>query len=92
MKDDNYSILLNIYMFSEFKATYLNKYTFLKTLLEFFFFFYFTPGSSKQNKAQPLNIPQSCVRSLGNSKAKNKYPWKFHIIFTWSPLEVPLCF
>ena len=38
-------------------------------------FFYFTPGNSRQNKAQPLDIPQICVRSLGNSKAKNKHPW-----------------
>ena len=26
-----------------------------------------------------------------NSKAKNN-PWKFHIIFSWSPLEIPLHF
>ena len=52
--------------------------------------FYFTPGSSRQNKAQPLDIPQNCVRSLGNSKTKNRkttpgnstliflgHPWKF---------------
>ena len=58
----------------------------------FSFFFYFTPGNSRQNKAQPLDIPQNCVRSLGNSKAKNKDPWKFHIIFSWSPLEIPLHF
>ena len=30
---------------------------------------------------KPLDIPQNCVRSLGNSKAKNKDPWKFHINF-----------
>ena len=49
-----------------------------------FSFFYFTPGNSRQNKAQPLDIPQNCVRSLGNSKAKNKDPWvrlTFHITF-----------
>ena len=34
-------------------------HTFLKTLLEFFFFFYFTPGNSRQNKAPPLEIPQN---------------------------------
>ena len=28
-------------------------------------------------------------RSLRNSKAKKKDPWKFHIIFSWSPLEIP---
>ena len=57
-----------------------------------FSFFYFTPGNSKQNKAQPLDIPQDCVRSLGNSKAKNKDCWKFHIIFSWLRLEIPLRF
>ena len=57
-----------------------------------FSFFYFIPGNSRQNKAQPLDIPQNCVRSLGNSKTKNKDPWKFHIIFSWSHLEIPLCF
>ena len=55
-----------------------------------FSFSYFTPGTSRQNKDQPLDIPQSCVRSFGNSKAKNKDPWKFHIIFSWSSLEILL--
>ena len=32
---------------------------FLKTLLEFFIF-YFTPGNPRQNKAQTLDIPQNC--------------------------------
>ena len=59
-----------------------------------FSFFYFTPGKNfrQQNKAQPLDIPQNCVRFLGNSKAKNKDPWKFHIIFSWLSLEIPLRF
>ena len=30
-------------------------YTFLKTSLGIFHFFYFTPGNSRQNKAQPLD-------------------------------------
>ena len=66
-------------------------YIFLKTLPNFSFF-YFTPGNSRQNKAQFLDIPQNCVRSLGNSKAKTKDPWKFNNIFSWSPLEIPLRF
>ena len=37
------------------------------------------------------DIPQNCVRSLGNSKAKNNDPCKFHF-FSWSPLEIPLRF
>ena len=57
-----------------------------------FSFSYFTPGNSRQNKAQPLDISQNCVRSLGNSRAKSKDPWKFHIIYSWSPLEIPLYF
>ena len=57
-----------------------------------FHFFYFNPGNSKQNKASSLEIPQNCVISLGISKAKNQDPWKFHIIFSWPPLEIPLCF
>ena len=43
-----------------------------------FSFFYFTPGNSRQNKAQPVDILQNYVRST----AKNKDPWKFHIIFS----------
>ena len=54
------------------------RYTFLKTPSNFSFF-YFTPWNSRQNKAQTLDIPQNCVRSFGNFKAKNKNPWKFHI-------------
>ena len=47
---------------------------FLETPHWNFSFFYFTPGNLRQKKAQPLNIPQNCVRCLGNSKAKNKDP------------------
>ena len=55
-----------------------------------FSFFYFWKFKAKLN---PLDIPQDCVRSLGLleiPKAKNKDPWKFHIIFYSSPLENPL--
>ena len=54
-----------------------------------FLFFYFTPGNSRKNKAPPLEIPQIFVRPLGNSKAKNQESWKFYIIFSCSPLEIP---
>ena len=58
------------------------------------FIFYFTPGNSLQSKAPPLEIPQNCVRSLENFKAKTKtpknstlcfllHPWKFHFVFNW---------
>ena len=50
-----------------------------------FSFFYFIPGNLRQNKAQPQDIPQNCVESLGYSKAKIKDPWKFHIIFLGHP-------
>ena len=66
-----------------------NSYTFLKPPWNFSFF---TSGNSRQHKAQRLDIPQNCVRSLGNSKAKNKDPEKFHIIFSWPPLEIQLRF
>ena len=74
-----------------FNAKSEDVYTFLITPMEIFIF-YFTPGNSRQNKSQPLDTPQNCVRSLGNLKAKNKDSWKFHIIFFWSPLEIPLHF
>ena len=57
-----------------------------------FSFFYFIPENSRESKAPPLEIPQNCVRSLGNSKGKNQDPWKFHIIFSSPPLEIPLLF
>ena len=57
-----------------------------------FFISYFTPGNSRQNKVQPLDIPQSCVRFLGNCKAKKKDPWKFHIIFLGHPWKFHFVF
>ena len=54
--------------------------------------FQFPPGNSRQNKAPPLEIPKVFVRSFGNSKAKNQDPWKLHIIFSWSHLEISLRF
>ena len=44
------------------------------------------------NPAPPLEIPQNCFRYLGNSKARNQDSWKIYIIFSCSPLEIPLCF
>ena len=35
----------------------------------------------------PLEIPQNCVTPVGISKVKNEDPWKFHITFSWSPME-----
>ena len=69
----------------------LRPYFFLENPLEFFSF-HFTSVNSRENKAPPLEIPQNCVRSLGGSKTKNQDSRKFHIIFSWSPLEIPLRF
>ena len=63
---------------------------FFENLPGIFHFFYFTPGNSRQNEAHPP--PQNCVRSLGNSKAKNKHPWKFHLIFLGHPSKFHFVF
>ena len=52
----------------------------------------FILGNSGQNKASNLEISQDFDTPLGNSKAKNQDPWKFHMIFSWSPPEFPLLF
>ena len=52
----------------------------------------FTLGNFRENKASPLEILQNCVTPLGSSKAKNQDPWKFHIVFSLSLLEIPLLF
>ena len=50
--------LSNIYISSQIEDIFFWKPTWN------FSFFYFTTGNSRQNKAQPLDIPQNCVRSL----------------------------
>ena len=75
----------------KFKQRGWGYYNFLKTPLEFCFFLLY-PWKSKQNKAQPSDISQTCVRTLLNSKSKSKDPWKFYITFSWSPLEILLSF
>ena len=62
---------------------------FLKTSLKFFIFLLY-PWKFKTKQSSTLDIPQNCVRSLKNSKAKNKDPWKSHIIFSCSHLEIRL--
>ena len=44
-----------------------------------FFFTLATPGKSRHNKAQPLNIPQNC-ETPGNSTCYFFDPRKFHIL------------
>ena len=66
-------------------------YTFLKITLEFFIFLLYSWKIQTKQSSTP-RFSTNCVRTLGNSKAKNKNPWKFHIIFSWSPLGIPLHF
>ena len=63
--------------------------------VEDIFFFNFIPGNSRENKAQPLNIPQNCItvrsdpleiprpkaKIPGNSTFFFVDPWKFHFVF-----------
>ena len=56
---------------------------FFETPLKFFVLLLYP----RQPKLHPLEILQNCVTSLGNSTAKNKDPWKFHMIFFWSSLD-----
>ena len=56
-------------------------YTFLKKPLEFFIFLLY-PGNSRQKKAQPRDIPQNCLKSLGNANAKNKRPLEIPHLFS----------
>ena len=67
-------------------------YTFLKTPLEFLDLSLYTLRKSVENKLSPLEILQNCVTPLRNSKSKNQDPWKFHMIFSWTPLEILLFF
>ena len=74
------------------KLLKISRIYFCENLSGVSYFFYFNPGNLRQNKAQPLDIPQNCLRSLGSSKAKGKDPWKFHMTFFWSLLEIPIRF
>ena len=90
----NYKLMYELYSIGLFQNKILTgelRIYFLENHPEIFIFYY-TPENSRQNKAQALDNPQNSVRSLENSIAKNKDPWKFHISFYWSPLEIPLHF
>ena len=90
----NYKLMYELYSIGLFQNKILTgelRIYFLENHPEIFIFYY-TPENSRQNKAQALDNPQNSVRSLENSIAKNKDPWKFHISFLWSPLEIPLHF
>ena len=69
---------------------------FFQNPLKFLIFILYSCNFPDKTKLHPLEIPQKCVRSLGNSKTRNQDPWKFHIIFFlgWLPffpllLEIP---
>ena len=67
------------------------RHTFLKTPWKFLFL-YFIPGNSRQNKAPPLEIPQNCVKSLGNSKAKPPKPLEIPHYFFLVTLVNSFCY
>ena len=66
-------------------------YTFVKTAPEFFILLLYPCKFQKKQSSTPGYSTQLCLlpRSLRNSKAKNKDPWKFDIIFSWSTPEIP---
>ena len=66
-------------------------YTFLKPPLEFFIFLFY-PWKFQTKQSSTLDISQNCVRSTGNSKVKNKDPWKFHIFFFGHPWKFHIFF
>ena len=48
------------------------------------------PLSSDRNQNSPLEFPKLVLYiPLGNSKAYIQGSWKFHKIFSWSPLWIP---
>ena len=51
-----------------------------------------TLGNFRENEASPLEIPQNCVTLNKMSKTRNQEAWMFHMIFSWSSLEIPLHF
>ena len=42
--------------------------------------------------SSPQENPENCITRIGNSKTKEQDPWKFHMIFSLSPLENQLFF
>ena len=51
-----------------------------------------TLGNSRENEASPREIPQNCVTLNRISKTRNQEAWMFHMIFSWSSLEILLHF
>ena len=59
---------------------------FWKTSMKFLGFLIY-PWKSQQKQSFNLKTSQNSVTLL---KAKNQYTYKFHKIFSWSPLEIPI--
>ena len=54
---------------------------------------HFILKNSRENTLSPMENLQNCVTPLGNSKFKTKiHPWKFHMNFFLTLLEIPLIF
>ena len=66
---------------------------FLKKPLEVFLFFFVPLEISGQVKLYPWKFGKIMnVISLANFKTKDQDPWKFHMNFSWSSLEIRCCF
>ena len=64
-----------------------------KTLWNCFGFSLYLLEISGKTKLHPWKFGKIMyVTSLWNFKSKNQDLWKFHLIFSWSPLDVPRCF
>ena len=68
----------------------LRTYLFEKDPWNFYRFDTLPLKITEKMKAHPLllDIVQNCVRPIGISKNKNQDPWKFHMIFSWTSLEI----
>ena len=67
--------------------------TFVKTALEFLLFFTLSLEIPDKTKLNPWIFHKIVLDPLRrNSRVKNKDSWKFQIIFSWSPLEIPRAF
>ena len=61
---------------------------------EIFHFFTLPLEISDKTKLHPWKFHKILLDSQipWKFQAKNQDPWEFHIIFSWSPLEIPFCF
>ena len=69
---------LRIYLFKKFAGI--------------FHFFLLYPWKFQTKQLNPWIFHKIVLDPLEIPRTKEKTPWKFHIIFSWSPLEIPLHF